>query len=353
LTADASNVDVVPLTAALAPAHAEFAKQEFGSNSYQGRQGYLRWLYEEAPHSAGLSDAKVAVANGKVVGCFHTMKLPWTVSARTEIVASPHNLMVAPAYRTGIGFALIAETFRHKHVLQMGAGVSVQAIYEKMGSRPIPTHRGRAILNPLTAPVVALFHRAAPSVLDRATKFACTLVNGLRTPGGWLRVDSAPTDTMLSEVADRLVGGAEGRTHVAWTPELMRWRFFSPIGPRHLLVSHHARGEADAIAIVSLGFHRSLSVVRIVEWWAPEDRDARSLATGLRVLLNALGANMWLGLTSDSKTADQWRSAGFRPVPAPPKEYELHRPRDLSFGPISFCGGAGDVGFEALPLDVK
>jgi hypothetical protein len=260
--------------------------------------------------------------------------------------------MVAPEYRTGIGFALIAETFRHKHVLEMGAGSSVQAIYEKMGSRLIPTYRGRSILNPLTAPVVALLHRAAPSVLDRATKFACTLMNGLRTPGGRLRAESAPTETLLSEVAERLVGGAGGRAHVAWTAELMRWRFFSPIGPRHLLVSHHARGEADAVAIVSLGFHRSLSVARIVEWWAPEDRAARSLAASLRVLLSALGTNMWLGLTSDSKSAEQWRSAGFRPVPTPPKEYELHRPRDLSFGPMSFCGGAGDVGFEALPLDV-
>lgn len=348
-----SELDVVPLTPELHPAYLRFAAREFGADSYQGREGYLRWLYAQAPIGGGVPPrAMVAVVDGHVVGCFHKMRLPWSLGDETVLVTSPHNLLVSVAHRTGVGFALISETFkRESHLLLLGAGAAVDKIYERLGARAIPTYWHRSVLNPITLPVVFALHRAAPRVLDALLARTCAGVNG-GLSGGKVDVRAHADGGVADEVIGLLRHTAGTRAHVRWTAETLRWRFFDPAGPRHLLVRlGAAKREPSALAIVSIGIHRSVCVARTVEWYARDTAAALAIGLALRALLTALGANAWMAMTSDAQASKQWRRAGLWRLAKAPATLELHRPRALTFGAACFGGGAGDSGFEALPLD--
>ncbi len=339
----ASSVEVVALTPDLIAPYIEFAKEAFGADSYQSRRGFLRWHYEKAPlQDSSLSDAKVAVVDGNVVGCFHKLRLPWMVHGARTIVASPHNLFVLPRYRTGTGFGLISECFRgENHLLLLGAGPSVQPIYARLGARPLEALWYRTVVNPV--PAVAAINWGCQRLADHALALACRWAG--RQSIRSLRFDTAVDDALAAEVAQQLIGRRDAGAYVSWSADAERWRFFS--GPRHILV----RVGTNALALVSIGIHRSLCVARTVEWVSQDKASALALSLGARALLSVLGVNLWLAMTSDRTTAAQWRKTGFWRVPSPPVALELHRPRSASFGEPIFYGGGGDSGFEALPLD--
>jgi hypothetical protein len=270
------------------------------------------------------------------------------------LMSSPHGLVVSPEARgKGVGAALLARTYGgERHLLLLGAGKSVQRTYVRMGAELVPTFWHRTFLNPMTAPVIVGLHRLSPSLVDRGLALACSVANAVRTRGAWLDVHHTVSRGLASEIADLLVRDANGDAHVAWTWELVHWRFFAHSGPRHIVVRSGAGPGRDprAFAIVSLGIQRSLLVARTVEWYAEDDRAARRLAISLRALLTAMGANAWLAMTSRPARAQQWQRLGFWPAPNAPMAYQLHQPRGTSFGSMAFGGGAGDYGFEAIPL---
>lgn len=343
------DVEIGPLTKELIPSYLCFAREAFGEASYQSRPGFLRWLYDESPvDGARISDGKVVVAAGEVVGCYHKMRLPWRFDGREDIVPSPSNLFLLERNRArGVGFGLISETFaNHKHLLLIGSGPAVQPIYDRLGARLIKTHWLRTVVNPLSAPAFLALHRVSARLADLSFASARAIAGRLPSAGK-LSFDVSVAGREAAEVAEMLVRGARARMHLAWSAELVRWRFFSPFGPRHVLV----RIEDRAIAIVSLGSARSLFVSRTVEWYAENDAAAFALSLATRALLTVLGVNVWLAMTSDDRTASQWRAAGFWSMKEPPSVYELHKPRELAFGDVLLNGAGGDSGFEAMPLE--
>jgi hypothetical protein len=347
-----ASIEFVPLSPDRIAPYQTFAREQFGPASYQAQRNYLRWMYEEAPHTTGYGEAKLAVVGERVVGCFHKMHLPWTWGGKTELVASPHNLVVDPRFRTGVGLGLITETFRgEKHQLLMGAGSSVDRIYERLGARALTSCWLRTLLNPLTAPAVAALHRAAPIAMDAVLARAHAVMGHVRVPARWVEVRSSFDDEIASDATHMLLRHSGSAAHVHWTPELVQWRFFSKIGPRHLLVCLGPSRDARAFAIVSLGVHHALALARTVEWHAESERWSLLLGIVVRALLSVLGANAWFAMTSDPARAASWRRLGFWDAREPPKIYELHSPRTASFGATSFGGSAGDYGFEAMALD--
>jgi hypothetical protein len=344
LVTTVGDAEIGPLTVELIPSYLRFAREAFGTGSYQSRRGFLRWLYDESPvEGACIGDGKVVVCAGEVVGCYHKMRLPWRFAGRDEVVPSPSNLFLLERNRArGVGFGLISETFaNHKHLLLIGSGPAVQPIYDRLGAQLIETHWLRTVVNPLSAPAYLAMHRASTRLADLS--FASAHAIAGRLP----RVHSSLDNAAAGEVAEMLIRGARGRMHLAWNAELVRWRLFSPIGPRHVLVRIGDR----ALTVVSLGSARSLFVSRTVEWYAEDDASAHALALATRAVLTALGVNVWLAMTSDDRTASQWRATGFWGMKEPPSVYELHKPRDMAFGAILLNGGGGDSGFEAMPLD--
>jgi hypothetical protein len=346
------TVEFIPLCLATVGAYQAFARQHFGAASHQAQRNYLRWIYEEAPHApAGLEEAKLAVIQGRVIGCFHKMRLPWVWAGRAALVSSPHSLAVDPHFRTGVGFGLMAEAFRgESHQLLIGAGSSVTRIYEKLGARAVTSYWLRTLLNPFTVPVSAAMHRA-PAVMDAVLARAHAALGRIPFPGKWIDVESSLGDERLSDVAETIHRNSGGRAHIQWTPDLLRWRFFSKFGPRHLLVRLGPGGEARALAIVSLGAHRSLVLARTVEWYAESERWGFWLSVVVRALLSVAGANAWFAMTTDPRRAALWRRFGFWNVRQPPMIYELHSPRSESFGAICLGGAASDYGFDAIPFD--
>jgi hypothetical protein len=347
------SVEFVPLSLATVGAYQTFARDHFGPASHQAQQSYLTWMYEEAPHApAGLEEAKLAVAQGRVVGCFHKMRLPWIWGGSTALVSSPHSLMVDPRFRTGVGLGLIAEAFRgEKHQLLIGAGPSVTRIYEKLGARPVTSYWLRTALNPFTIPAIAAFHRAAPIAMDAVISRTHAAVDRAHLPARSIEVRSSLDEELASHVARMLLRASGSAAHIQWTPDLVRWRFFSKYGPRHLLVCLGPGQDARAFAIVSLGVHRTLALARTVEWYAESKRWGFCLGVVVRALLSVMGANAWFAMTSDPRRAASWRGIGFWNAREPPMIYELHSPRIQSFGPLCLGGAAGDHGFEAIPLD--
>lgn len=330
-----SDVEVVPLSRGLVPAYQAFAARAFGPRSYQTRAGYLRWLYELAPEPRGLGACAVATARDEVVGCFHALHLPWTINGATRSVCAPHNLMVAPEHRTGVGFALIMELLKSSsdHLL-IGAGDAVRPIYERLGARPLASHWLQTVVNPLSVPIARLVDRGGR--LERWLDRARQLASKLRVGG--LELHATCDDEQCAALATRL-NADTSHAHVRWSAELVHWRFFHAKGPRHLLIVHE-----DAVLLVSLGVRGSWIVARTVA----QRGVGVLLLVAARALLGLLGVNAWLSMTTNATEAATLRRAGFWPMRRPPEVFELHRPRSTRFPSVSLTG-AGDYGFEALP----
>lgn len=352
--AAAPRVEILPLEGRLVGRYLDFARQAFGEQEYQARRAYLTWLYEEGPIPRfGLGDAKLALVGDSVVGCMHKLRMPWSTPAGSVEVASPHNLMVSPTHRTGAGFALISESLKgEKHTLLLGVAETVRPVYERLGCRPIQIHSMRTVLNPLTALAVFGARRVAPRAVDRMLDSVHGCVDGVGIPR--LSVHTLPDLSLLADLAAALASDGSGRSHVAWTADLLRWRCFDRRGPRHVVVRVRRPHGSDPgpFAILSLGIRRNLLVCRTIEWHAPEDRDARILAHAVRLVGTALGANVLLSSAGDAHAAAAWRATGSFPVSNAPTAFELHRPKTVTLAPWHLFGGASDAGFEAIPAAV-
>jgi hypothetical protein len=156
----------------------------------------------------------------------------------------------------------------------------------------------------------------------------------------------APSRSRVNELADMLARSVGGEVAgPAWTPDLVSWRFFHPIGPKHLVVADRA---GDFLALVSLGRHRGARVARIVELRTTRVDSCRAGFRSLKAALRLLGGDVLLGFCADSGTIAILSEAGLRPQPGSADTWLYIRRRAPPVGNSSFSGAAGDFGFDAM-----
>lgn len=326
--------------------YSAFARREFGRFAYQGKPEYVRWLYAENPVGVSEeSDFLVGVRNdGQVVACVHKLRIPWHIAGATVNVPALHNLMAAPGYRRGIGALLILSALaKDKYAIVLGARGEVSQAYERLGSRRVEAAWYRWILNPVTGAF-----RISMGALGRETAGwpVDSRLPILRHLFPSLILETRPPRTRVEELASLLGSGdQEDRAAPSWTPELVEWRFFHPLGPKHLLVESRTQ---DFVALVSLGRHRGARVARIVELRATRPESCRAGLGSLRSMLRLLGGDVLIGFCADTQTRAVLSEAGNHPEKNDTDTWFYVRRRAPAAARVAFFGAVGDFGFDAI-----
>lgn len=309
---------------------------EFGAEGYQQTRRYLDWLYRANPAGRGFGDGLVARRGGEIVGCVHRMILPLAGPDGPQTLAVLHNHFVEESARSGPGVLLLRRAVKDVAVgFSPGVQAPLDQVYRRLG---FVEHPGSWLIRVLDPVGAALGYARARL--------------GARGP---LRLDArrierrfgssatfVPSEAQIERLCNAMRAAAPPEAAaVAWTPALVRWRFFDPLGPRHLLVSDP---ESEALAVIAPGMRHSLRVARLVEAAGPVT--PRFLAQVERAM-RAAGAVLGLSFSTDpfmvrSLQAGEWRVRG--------NETFSFRTPGL---PLKLTAAASDVGFEAIATEIR
>jgi hypothetical protein len=315
----------------LAASYSKFAEAEYGAGCYQSAPEYLEWLYRENPCSRGFEDLSIAVVGDDVVGCIHKMYLPWMIAGELCKVPTLHNLVVQEKYRSGAGFWLLKRSIhREEHAVIPGVLPPLSEAYKHMKCQQAPTRWFRKVLRPINGGVRLALRRVGARLAGSPSKFSDGIV-------------TQPNAEQLAAIAEILTAEA-GRDHVAWTPELVRWRFFHSFGPRHAYVEF---GKPGAFALLSLGPRNGLLVGRLIFMSSQAIGLGQPAAKQICRTLRRAGAHAALAMTVRDDLSNLLQLSGFRTYPLSPDTYLFHRDKsfvqDTSVGPE-----VTDFGFEAI-----
>jgi len=314
------------------PALLAFSKEMFGDGHYQSDPAYLNWLYEENPNGRGLHDAVLATADGKIAGVVHRMVLPCVADGDSAILFSLQNHVVRPDLRGGAGMLLLRQASRDGMTYSPGVHGRLSEAYRRLGYVELPSFWLTRLLRPARAAIHMTLRKLGR---ERASRVRIDLGKVRRAVGAGIMVTASPPGAALSALAGRLDAQAEahGGGRIAWTGESLRWRFFSPGGPRHILVE-----RGDDWAILSLGLRSGVKVSRLLETGG---EDPHFMNIVLRAA-KAMGASVALAQSTLPQFRDRLLASGWRLREDPPSSFAKGLPR------LAASAGAGDIGFEAF-----
>ena len=134
-----------------------FAENCYGPKSYQVKQNYIDWLYNENPLSLGMEDFLIGVSEvqNHVVGCIHKMRFRWNYQGQLIDLPALHNLMVDKDFRHGIGFMLVmASVANEEHALIPGVEQPFSEFYKKLKYQRVTANWYRKLLKPIRGTVI-------------------------------------------------------------------------------------------------------------------------------------------------------------------------------------------------------
>lgn len=303
---------------------------QFGVGSYQRLPRYLDWLYGRNPAGRSAADCLVARRGGEVVGAMHRMVLPLQGGGALAVL---HNHFIADDLRSGPGALLLRRAAKGAEAsFAPGVQAPLDQVYRRLG---FDEHLGWWLWRPLApAAVAAQLVRAR---LGGSPPLRVDLAR-LRRRLGADGVTVSPDEADLDRLCGAMRAGAPGRPRVDWTPPLVRWRYFDPLGPRHLLLRSTA-----GLAVIAPGRRRGLGTARLMELTAPGDPALLRLA---HRAMRAAGAALGLAFTTDPAVRDALRARGWR-TRGGTHSFTAGAPAP-ALGPA-----ATDVGFEAIATEFR
>lgn len=303
------------------------SSRHFGLGSYQADSGYLHWLYERNPASHGMRDCIVATQGEAVVGCMHRLMLPMNGGRR---LAALHNHFVDPSIRSGSGVLLLRRSTRDADVaVAPGVEEKLGPIYQRLRFHAVD---GAWLQKPLS------YLSIATGVVGGKLGIAGSLtVREPRATRGSI-VTATPTVAQIAELS-RAMRPREGEDGVDWSDDLVRWRFFDPRGPRHLLVRS---ASSSAWAVMALGRRKGVRTMRLMAFSCDDSPDW--MASVERVARRA-GAALGLAFTTDPVTRDALRASGWSARTA--------MTHTFATAPlVSLSAASTDLGFEAFGTEI-
>jgi hypothetical protein len=135
-----------------------------------------------------------------------------------------------------------------------------------------------------------------------------------------------------------------GEDSVDWTPELVKWRFFSPNGPRQVFVQFSDPGE---FAVLSLGPRQGIVLGRLIAVSDAAIARGPSRVREICDVLRRLGAHAVAATTVRDDVSNVLSQCGFSLYPETIETYLFHR--DKSYVQRTVVGPeVTDLGFEAM-----
>lgn len=336
-------------------AYRAFMHGEFGPGCYHACRNYLDWLYKENPAcTRGYEDFLVAVREqGQVVGCVHKMQLPWQLDRSRFRVAALHHLVVAEEFRRGHGLVLMDKAIKsEEHALTPGTPRATQSLHQflvYLRSRIVEGCWYRSVVAPVRGALTLACQR-----VFRVTPRPCYFPRDL--PRLWRELDgfgmtTTPSLGLMQEIAAALGEPRPGVASPVWDLEQFRWRFFHPKGPRHALVYSQCGAPSEEFALLSLGPRNGLNVGRIVEARASNAERLAALIRASKRVVRRFGGRVLMAFCADDRLDKLFRDCAWQPREGASRTYLHHRKPGTEFPAWAFAGGAGDFGFEALPVE--
>ena len=313
------------------------SREQYGEDSYQADVRYFDWLYRANPSARGSQDCLVADQDGKIVGAIHRMVLAGHGGSSDKVVLSLQNHFMAPDARSGAGLLLLKRATRDGDVaFSPGVQGRLAESYRRLDYTEIP---GFWFTRPLNAARVV--RDLVGSRFKTRSSFSVRMARlSARYP------DLVLTPDPSAELLDALVAvmveatSVSDATRVAWTQDLVRWRYFSQGGPRHLLVYCPRSGD---IAVLAFGVRKGVRVVRVMEMHM---RNGTGFIDDVLRVGRSAGAGLALAFTTRPDLARAYEARGFR----------LRDNATSTFvsndAPVSFDAAATDVGFEAFGTEM-
>ena len=331
-------------------AYAKFAKEEMGELCYQSSEDYVNWLYNENPYeNSSKSDLILGFAKGKVVGCIHKMRLMWKIEDQFADIPAVHDFMVAKKFRHGCGIFLLKRSFSgEKHVLVPGVAQNQGDLYRLLKCQQINSSWYRKVLNPVRG-TIRLGLNIVFNFNSRPAFFISSHVSKLSDLIPHLKITVCPNEETIQRIIPHLNRKPRDIVSLHWTMERFRWRFFHPIGPKHLLIYKESESDIKDFLILSLGPRRGLNVGRVVEMEASKLENLRILIHAAEKIVRNMGGNLLILFSAYSKLNNMLLEIKYKKMKTPPGTYFYHKNSRDIFSSYSFNGSAGDHGFEALP----
>jgi len=339
------KVSIVPGSSVDPEAIVAFGKAIYGPHAHQAKHAYYRWLYTENPGCPeGLGHMLVAVEEGgKVVGFVNRMVQTWTVNGRLCRIPAIGDLALADTHRRGgPGLRLVlASTRNADHAFVNGSNPNSSPLFRSLKYQEL---EGAAWCRSILSPVRAGLGHAGHRLFGRTR--AMPDLSRARVPAPW-KCLHAPDERLRARLAE-LLNDHPAAVRPHWTTESLTWRFFHPLGPRHLLV-HDA--DMRSFVLLSAGVHRGVTVCRPIAYRHASPNDFLPLLKAAIAASRSVGADLFLAFTMDRAEAEVMRANGLQDRATTPGTFFFHRRRDeaAAFARAWVQGSASDLGLEAIP----
>jgi hypothetical protein len=350
-----SEVKLIPFEARYIPAYLSFAKKHFGEGSYQSTPAYLVWLYEHNPWATrGYRSCLIGLnAREEVIGCVHKMYQRCWRDGEAVLFPAIHNLAVRKNYRTGLGSLLLLSSLGGEEIAFMpGVARHQTQMYERLKFRELKPRWYRSPVRPLRGPYRVLRHKFfsyGKSPIPRTVRIPTALSD---IDEKEVRCVIHPSDEDLSSLLSLLQSaGAKGPLSPVWTLDWLKWRFFHPKGPKHILIAEGmAKGAIRGFGLLSVGPHRGAIVARLVHVTAPQSESVRRILGAAKRIARRSGDFM-LGYSNDPQLQRWFEETGWHPSGPQPRSYIFSKKKlsaeiQCRVGPES-----GDFGFEAISTE--
>jgi hypothetical protein len=337
---------LLPFEDGMWESYCECAESEYGKGCYQAQRGYFEWMYGQNVHSGYHPEFSVAVANDSVVGYIHKMYLPWRVNGQQCRVPTIHNFLVKKSFRGGKDLLSIATaggllrtSLRGEfHAVLPSAFPPLADVYRRMNCQPIDMRWFRKVLQPVAG--------ALRFALGRFVTFPAK--GGLATGEVSRRmregeVTEEPDSFQLSNLAEELLRQA-GEDSVEWTPDLVKWRFFAPNGPRHVFVQF---SDPREFAVLSLGPRQGIVLGRLIALSDAAIARGPARVNEICDVLRLLGAHAVTATTVRDDVSRVLSECHFSLYPDAMDTFLFHK--DKSYVQRTVIGPeVTDLGFEAM-----
>jgi len=324
------------------------AVRMFGKVSYQANMDYLRWLYEQKEFKRD-NCCLLLLVNKKIVGCICIMYLDWSVGPERVKVAIPHNLVVLPEFRKGVLGMLLTYKIISENQWMFIPGVSGKwAMFHErvLKMTKIPLVCYRKILRPLRGGIKIICSRilniqVSGARFSRSEDYLCDCCKKIQ-------FTTRPSVEIMQKIADILNYSSIGMIAPYWDLNQVYWRFFHPLGPKHMLLHFGFGDEVNDFMILSLGLRHDLNVGRIIEVVASSIGQLKILLQHAALVLRAHGGDVLLNYCANSQLNLWHRELNWQALPSGVSSYIWSRNQLIDSRKVMVSSACGDYGFEAI-----
>lgn len=312
-----------------------FAKKNFGSFSYQHKNLYLDYLYNNAPHSSGYEDLTIIKHNSSeeiIVGCLHRIKVQLVHSSKNNIkeISSLHNLMIDRDHY-GCGYILLSDALKRDSVFFVpGVIGELDQFYKKFAHHKVNAvwHRKISLSDPLNTIKRLLKIPVSKKLIKKYIK------NVNRKNIDLLLEPNSIFDTLIKKDFKRIEG-------YRVTENFLKWRVFLNESDS---ISRIVLHDGEGFIALALGLRKGFPICRIIYSSMYSQKSSDLLLDAACHLSKKLGFPIILHASDCNFSNESCARKKFTEIKDSPNVYFCSKSKDNVYS--KHWGLIGDYGFD-------